>query len=96
MSKRTKVKAIERIREALEQIPSLKKLATDSPEFMKWGRNTRLAIGYAFGKDSDHVSEFYSISFFPSSSAPPDDNYFSREENLQNRYKYVNERRLLY
>ena len=96
MSKRSKVKAIEGIKKALEQIPNLMELATNSPEFEKWRRNTWLAIGYAFGKDSDHVSEFYSISFFPSSSAPPDDIYFSREKNLQNRYKYENESRLLY
>lgn len=67
MLRPTKERAIERLQEALNAIPSLKSKNTDSQEFMVWRRDTAKAIGYVFGR-SNQVKEFTSISW--TSSVP--------------------------
>ncbi len=71
MTRPLKSKAIERLRKALNEIPELGKLSTDSPEFKKWQRNTAVAIGRTFGTEGTQVSEFDNISFFARSVPPP-------------------------
>ena len=61
MARTTKAKAIERLRKALDAIPELKNAQSDSPEFEKWQRDTRVAIGRIFGEGSSHVAEFMNI-----------------------------------
>ncbi len=92
MTRPPKSKAIERLRKVLNEIPALKDLSTGAPEFKKWYRNTRVAISRVFGDDSTSVDEFYGVSFFPPTSAPPYDSYLTESEVLQGRVKYENER----
>lgn len=61
MIRPTKTKAIEHLRRALDAIPALKTAQSDSPEFQKWQRDTRIGIGRIFGEASGHVTEFISI-----------------------------------
>ena len=65
MLKPTKFQARNRISRALEQIPELQPLNTDTEDFKKWRRNTRIAISHTFGEESPHVEEFRQISFVP-------------------------------
>ena len=64
MARPSKAKAIERLRRALDKVPELEKLSSDSPEFEKWRRDTRVAIENTFVEDSTHVQEFDGISFY--------------------------------
>ena len=64
MAQTTKGKALERLRKALDEIAELKQLSTDSPQFKKWRRDTRVAITNTFDSDSGHVSEFAAVRFF--------------------------------
>ena len=65
MTRPLKIKAIDRMQNALEQIPALKKLSFDSQQFSKWQRNTRIAIANTFGEGDPHIEEFTSISYIP-------------------------------
>lgn len=65
MIKPNKSKAKDRIKRALEQIPELMQLDSDSQEFIKWYRSTQIAISNTFGETCDHRREFDSISFTP-------------------------------
>ena len=94
MTRPPKSKAIERLQKALNQMHGLKELSTDAPEFKKWRRNARVAISYVFGDDGTHVSEFYGVSFSPSTSAPPNDSNLTTVYDLLIRpAEYENERR---
>lgn len=55
MSKPSKVKALEGLQKALDEIPQSRR---DSAEFREWEKTTEYAIEYAFGKNSNEVSEF--------------------------------------
>ena len=63
MGRPKKTKAIERLQKALDKIPELKHLQSDSQDFKKWRRDTRIAIANTFRNKSDHVGEFNNISF---------------------------------
>lgn len=63
MTKVTKAKAIERLKKALDTIPSLKNFSSSSPEFKKWRRNTEVAIANTFGENARHVKDFTGIRF---------------------------------
>ena len=65
MAQPRKAEAMRHLQVALEKIPDLKKLESDSPEFGKWRRNTRIAIEYVFGAESSHVKEFTKIGYYP-------------------------------
>ena len=65
MLKPTKFQARNRISRAVAQITELQQSNTGTEEFKKWRRNTRIAISYAFGDESQHVEEFKQISFVP-------------------------------
>ena len=65
MTRPPKSKAIKRLQKAVDQIPSLTELSTDSPEFNKWHRSTRIAIRNTFVQYPDYVREFDSIIFEP-------------------------------
>ncbi len=41
----------------------LRQTTRRSPEFLKWYKDTRIALEYIFGRDSSHVNEFTDISF---------------------------------
>lgn len=58
MGRPTKAKAIERLRKILNELPELKSRSRDSHEFIKWRRDSEIAIGHTFGKDSEYVKEF--------------------------------------
>ena len=60
-----KSEAIDRLTVVLEQIPALKDLNTQSPEFMKWQRRVELAIANSFGENSRFIREFADITFRP-------------------------------
>ena len=61
--RRTKAKAIERLRKVLNEVPQLKKLPNDSPEFARWHRNAQVAINNTFGSESNHVADFNKIHY---------------------------------
>lgn len=63
MSKPAKAKAIERLQKSLNAIPDLKQKRHGSPDFEKWHRNTKVAIGNTFGEESRHVKDFTNIYF---------------------------------
>ena len=64
MARPTKDRAIERLRKVLNEIPELKTLPSDSPEFKKWHRNAQVAITNTFGSKSSHVADFNKIDYF--------------------------------
>ncbi len=64
MTRATKAKAIERIQKALDEILELEQLRYDSPVFMKWRRDTVVALTHIFGEDSTHAKSFARIRFF--------------------------------
>ena len=70
MNRPDKNTAIERLKKALDPIPELKSRSDDSPDFMKWKRDTQVALLNTFGSDSHNLEEFneivYNQSFFPS------------------------------
>ena len=66
MAKPMKAQAIERLQKALDAIPALEGLDTDSPEFKRWWRSTEIAITNTFGDESYHIREFYNIGYFSS------------------------------
>ena len=72
MTRPSKLKAIERLRKAIAEIPELKNLPRFSPEFKKWHRNTEIAIEHTFGKKDRHIDDFtktrYSLSAYLSST----------------------------
>ena len=65
MTKPSKSQAKARFRRALDQIPKLMRLDSDSEEFIRWKRRTQIAIVNTFGEKSSHLQEFDSISFMP-------------------------------
>lgn len=65
MNRPPKFKAIERLQKVLDEIPELKQMERNSPEFKKWQRNTKVAITKTFGNDSQHTTDFDNISFRP-------------------------------
>ena len=65
MAPTKKGKALERLRKALDEIAELKQLSTDSPQFKKWLRDTRVAITNTFVSDLDHINDFEDVQFFP-------------------------------
>ena len=64
MAQPTKAKAIERLRKVLNEIPNLKSLHRQSPEFIKWHRNAEVAVKRVFGGDSDHIRDFSEVQYF--------------------------------
>ena len=63
MLRTNKSRAKDRIGRALEQLTTLSQLNSNTEEFMKWRRGTRIAICNTFGRDSDHFEEFQKIAF---------------------------------
>ena len=60
-----KEKSIERLRSALLAIEELKPLSMNSPEFLKWRRDTEVAISNTFAENPGHVKDFTNIGFSP-------------------------------
>ena len=65
MSRPSKEKALERLQELLVEIPALKHLNKESPEFKKWHRNAEICIANTFGEKSRNVDDFSRISYSP-------------------------------
>ena len=65
MKRPNKIKALERLKKALEGASEVLYEQIDSPLFEKWHRNTIVAISNTFGDNSGNVSEFRSVSFSP-------------------------------
>lgn len=65
MSRPNKALALKRLREVLGKMPALKTSRLDAPEFVKWYRDARVALGRTFGQGSEQVGEFLAISFSP-------------------------------
>ena len=63
MARPPKSKAIARLRKVLNEIPELKTLPSDSPEFKRWHRNAQVAITNTFGSKSSHVADFNKIDY---------------------------------
>lgn len=63
MMKPTKAQAKAYLQEALDEIPALRSLNSNSSEFRIWQRNTRIATSNIFGDDSSNAKEFASIYY---------------------------------
>ena len=63
MSPPRKSVSIKRLKGVLDRVSELKGLTRDAPEFEKWHRDARVAIGHTFGQDSEQLREFKEISF---------------------------------
>ena len=65
MTRPPKDTAIQRLQRALDAIEDLKqsKHRSSSPEFIKWRRNTKIAIAHTFEKDSSQMEDFAGISY---------------------------------
>ncbi len=63
MPKPTKEQAIERLQKALDHIPSLRSRDGRSEEFIRWRRNTRVAVQNLFGGNANQVEEFSAIEY---------------------------------
>ncbi len=76
MTQPKKVKAIERLRKALEAIPELKRAPFDSTVFEKWRRDTKTVINHTFGEESSHVADFMRVDYIgPVSLVKPRSDY---------------------
>ena len=56
-------RAIKTINNQINQIDYLKELQPSSPKFIKWRRNTEVAITNIFGKNSDQLNDFNKIKY---------------------------------
>ena len=63
MARPTKSQARVRLQRALNAIPELRELHCGSSEFLKWQRDTRVAIKHTFWDNSGHIAEFLNIYF---------------------------------
>ena len=63
MTRPSKSKAIERLKNAKAEIPILRNLPNFSPAFKKWFRNTEIAIEHTFGKEDRHIDDFTNVSY---------------------------------
>lgn len=81
MMKPTKAQAIDRIQRAVDAIPALMSMPRFSQEFTKWHRNTRIAIEYTFGENSQHVGTFKRIRYSLGMVS-----YYTTEYELQEAY----------
>ena len=64
MARPPKSKAIERLRRALDAIPTLKQMPRRSPNFEKWRRDTQIAITNTFGDKSRHIQDFNGVEYW--------------------------------
>ena len=71
-----KSKAIARLQKVLDEIPKLKQLSYDSPQFEGWKIDTDLAISNAFGNDSAQIHRFNNISYDPTRTWDTPDDVF--------------------
>ncbi len=71
-----KSKAIARLQKVLDEVPKLKQLSYDSPQFEGWKIDTKLAISNAFGNDSAQIHRFNNISYDPTQTWDTPDDVF--------------------
>lgn len=64
MEKAEAIKRLERQREALS---TLQARAVEDATYLKWIRDTELAIDYVFGKETRHLPDFHDVSWTPGS-----------------------------
>lgn len=76
MASSPKTKAIERLRKVLNEIPELKQLQYDSPQFEGWKIDARLAISNSFGNDSEQIHRFDNINYDPTRTWDTPDDVF--------------------
>ncbi|MCY4426044.1 MAG: nucleotide-binding protein [Halieaceae bacterium] len=65
MTRPAKAEAIERLQKILNEIPELKELRFDSPEFKRWEMFAREATEKTFGRNSNQFRDFQSIHYHP-------------------------------
>lgn len=67
MDRLSKKKALEHLRKAKDAISGLEQYGSgrrdDTPEFQKWHRDTRVAIGKIFTENPEHVKDFTRIKY---------------------------------
>ena len=63
MDRPRKDKSLERLHAALKAIANLKELDSRTSSFVKWRRDTEVAIANTFGSESRHVQDFTQIRF---------------------------------
>ena len=61
----SKSAALTRIQRLVDEIPGLIGVNSESPEFIRWRRLTRIAVSNTFGDDSRHVREVDQIYYAP-------------------------------
>ena len=63
MNGQSTAEAIFRLEGVCEEVQYIKYFSVSSPEFKRWHRDAQVAICYAFGENSEHISDFNKISF---------------------------------
>ena len=76
MAQPPKAKAIARLQKVLDEIPKLKQLSYDSPQFEGWKIDAELAISNTFGNDSAQIHRFSNISYDPTQTWDTPDDVF--------------------
>lgn len=65
MNARNKADALAGLERVVEQVPQIMGSRKNSPDFERWHGNATAAIRYAFGDESDQLSNFKKIRFIP-------------------------------
>ena len=63
MAVQNKTRAKNLLQRALDSMPVLRELSVDSQEFIKWHRDTRVAIENIFGQNSSNAEDFNNINY---------------------------------
>lgn len=58
--------AIKNIESLISRVDEIRGLRPRSPQFIKWKRDTEVALEHIFGKKSRHISDFKQIRYYPS------------------------------
>lgn len=64
MAALNKENAIKKLEDLIGKIEGMRQKDSDSPEFKKWQRNTRVALSNIFGRESEQIEEFNEINFY--------------------------------
>ena len=86
MTKSTKADAIARLQRARSKIAQLRELNRKSPEYIKWCRNTKIAIKNTFTDSEQHLKEFRQSLIVWTGVSPFDESERARRQKDQSAY----------
>lgn len=78
---RKKLDAIELLGRQIDRVESFRRSARFSSDFVKWKRDTEIAIGQVFGQDSGHLMDFRGVKYSSSFSYRSHDEYETKSND---------------